>query len=235
MPLTLLFDLDDTLLDNDQQAFFAAFYSTLAASLSRHGTADEIARGIQSGVQAMFLNNDPALTLAETFYQHFLAATPLADAEGLRADVDTYYHKVYPALFRHTAPRPEAIELVDWAVAQGYTICIVTNPLFTTFAVEERLRWAGLPPEKYPFALLTTNETFHFVKTPAYFAEVMARLGWPEDPVLVVGDDLHLDVIPARTLGLAVYHVASPRQPKRRAQGRTDPWQLPPDPGESTP
>jgi len=210
MPLTLLFDLDDTLLDNDQNAFFAAFYSTLAGSLSRHATAEEIARGIQSGVQAMFINNDPATTLVDAFYEHFLAAVPSADPAALRADVDAYYHQVYPALSTHTAPRPEAVELVNWAFSQGYRIGIVTNPVFSTFAVEERLRWAGLPPEKHPFVLLTSNESFHFVKSPAYFAEVMARLGWPEDPALVVGDDLHLDVIPARTLGLAVYHVAVP-------------------------
>lgn len=210
MPLTLLFDLDDTLLDNDQNAFFAAFYSTLAGSLSRRGTTEEIERGIQSGIRAMFLNSDPARTLAEAFYEGFLDAVPLADAAALRSDVDTYYRDVYPTLSVHTSPRPAAIECVDWAVAQGHRVGIVTNPLFTTFAVEERLRWAGLPPEQYQFALLTTNESFHFVKSPAYFAEVMARLGWPDDPVLVVGDDLHLDVIPARSLGLAAYHVASP-------------------------
>jgi FMN phosphatase YigB (HAD superfamily) len=209
MPLTLLFDLDDTLLDNDQNAFFAAFYTTLSASLSHCAAPEQIAGGIQSGIQAMFLNDDPARTLAEAFYQHFLAEVPSADPEALRADVDTYYHEVYPTLSAHTLPRPAAVELMDWAFSQGYRVAIVTNPVFAAFAVEERLRWAGLAPEKYHFELLTSNERFHFVKSPAYYAEVMARLGWPDEPTVVVGDDLHLDVKPARALVLAVYHVTS--------------------------
>jgi FMN phosphatase YigB (HAD superfamily) len=209
MPLTLLFDLDDTLLDNDQNAFFAAFYTTLSASLSAHASPEQIARGMQSGIQAMFLNDDPARTLADAFFQHFQAEVPVADPQALRADVDTYYQEVYPTLSAHTLPRPAAVELMDWAFARGYRVAIMTNPVFSAFAVEERLRWAGLAPEKYDFELVTSNESFHFVKSPAYFAEVMARLGWPDEPTVVVGDDLYLDVKPARALGLAVYHVTS--------------------------
>lgn len=209
MNLSLLLDLDDTLLDNDQNAFFAAFATTLAESLSRYAPADLITRGLQRGVGAMFLNTDPARTLSDAFYGAFLAEVPIADTSSLRTNVDTYYREIYPSLVSHTQLRPEAVQLVDWAFAQGYQVVIATNPFFTNGAVQERLRWAGLPPEKYPFALLTSNETFHFAKSPAYYSEVMARLGWPEGPALMVGDDLYTDVIPARALGLPVFHVTA--------------------------
>jgi len=207
MTLTLLLDLDDTLLNNDQNAFFAAFATTLAESLLPYAPSDLIERGLQRGIRAMFLNDDPALTLAAAFYEHLFAEVPVADAPALRAEVDTYYREVFPTLRSHTTPRPEAIALVDWAFGQGHRVAIATNPFFAKSAAEERLRWAGLAPEKYPFALLTSNETFHFAKSPAYYGEVMARLGWPDGPALMVGDDLHLDVIPARALGLPAFQV----------------------------
>jgi FMN phosphatase YigB (HAD superfamily) len=207
MTLNLLLDLDGTLLDNDQNAFFAAFASTLIAFLTRYAPADQLARGMQRGVQAMFLNDDPTVTLADAFYREFLAEIPPADRAAVRAEVATYYREIYPGLAAKTRPRPQAVELVEWAFSEGYRVCVATNPFFTTPAVEQRLSWAGLPLGKYPFALVTANESFHFAKSPAFYGEVMARLGWPDEPVLMVGDDLHLDVIAARAAGLPVFHV----------------------------
>jgi hypothetical protein len=71
------------------------------------------------------------------------------------------------------------------------------------------MRWAGLPPEKYPFALITSYETMHFTKSPAYYAEVMARLGWPGEPVVMVGDDATMDIASARMAGIPVFHVTT--------------------------
>lgn len=207
MTLTLLLDLDGTLLDNDQNAFFAAFAQTWLAALSRHAEPGALSAGFQAGVRAMLLNRDPALTLSDAFYRAFLARVPGVAEPALRSDVEVYYREVYPSLEGNTRPRPSAVRLVDWAFSQGYQVAIATNPLFTHFAVQERLRWAGLPAEEYPFVLLSANESFHFAKSPAFYAELMGRLGWPDGPVLMAGDDLQLDVVPARALGLPVFHV----------------------------
>ena len=88
---------------------------------------------------------------------------------------------------------------------------IATNPLFPLKAIQHRLRWAGLPPEKYPFALVTSYETFHFTKeTVAYYPEMLAQLGWPDDPVVMVGDDIEREVKPTRAAGLPVFWVRKP-------------------------
>ena len=97
---------------------------------------------------------------------------------------------------------------MDWAFAQGHRVAIATNPLFPLKAVQHRLRWAGLPPEKYPFALVTSYETFHFTKeTVAYYPEVLAQLGWPEDPAVMVGDDIDREVKPTQAAGFPVFWV----------------------------
>ena len=116
---------------------------------------------------------------------------------------------------------------------------IATNPLFPLKAIQERLRWAGLPPEKYPFALVTSNETFHFTKeTVAYYPEVLAQVGWPEDPAVMVGDDIEREVKPTQAAGLPVFWVRKPAEvspePARVPQGPLEsfrPWleQVDPD------
>jgi uncharacterized damage-inducible protein DinB len=99
------------------------------------------------------------------------------------------------------------VEFIEWAFAVGHRVVIATSPYFPREATHHRLRWAGLPPEKYPFALVSSYENFHFTKpNSAYFAEVLGRLGWPDGPALMVGNDVEQDLIPAAALGLATYH-----------------------------
>jgi hypothetical protein len=100
---------------------------------------------------------------------------------------------------------------VEWAFAQGHRVAIATNPLFPLKAIQHRLRWAGLPPEKYPFALVSSYETFHFTKEMvAYYPEILAQLGWPEDPAVMVGDDIEREVKPTQAAGLPVFWVRKP-------------------------
>jgi hypothetical protein len=107
--------------------------------------------------------------------------------------------------------------------SQGFRIAIATDPVFPRKATYHRLRWAGLEPEQ--FEIVSSFEHFHFTKThPAYYAEVLGRMGWPEGPVLMVGNDLERDIRPAQMLGLATYHVdeepASPSGPEAGARGK---------------
>jgi hypothetical protein len=75
----------------------------------------------------------------------------------------------------------------------------------------QRLEWASLPADKYPFTLVTSNENYHFAKPqPAFYAEILARLGWPEGPVVMVGNDLHRDIAASRKLGLAAFWLTEP-------------------------
>jgi hypothetical protein len=68
------------------------------------------------------------------------------------------------------------------------------------------MRWAGLSPDEHEFALVSSYETFHFTKDiTAYFPEFLGQLGWPEDPILMVGNDPEMDLLPARKAGLPVF------------------------------
>jgi hypothetical protein len=100
------------------------------------------------------------------------------------------------------------VEFVNEAVGRGSRIVVATNPLFPRTAILQRLSWAGLPADQTPFELITSYESFHYAKPdPAYFAEALARVGWPEGPVLVVGDDLKQEIQPGRSLGLPAFWV----------------------------
>ena len=207
MPVTLLLDLDDTLLDTNMDAFIPAYFKALSGALADLVSPDLMLPALMGGTQAMMLNTDPAFYLREIFDGYFFPKLGL-DRPALQARIDQFYEEIFPSLGPLTHQVPEAIQLVDWAFEQGYRVAIATNPLFPLRAIQHRLSWAGLPPEKYHFALVSSYETFHFTKeTVAYYPEVMAQLGWPDEPVVMVGDDIEREVKPTQAAGMPVFWV----------------------------
>lgn len=209
MPLTLLLDLDDTLLDTNMGVFIPAYFKGLSNALAGMVDPDVTMPALLGGARRMLANIDPARTLQQVFDAYFFPALGL-ERSVLQPVIDRFYENGFLALQEITRPRPAAVDLVKWAFSQGFRLVIATNPLFPLPAIEHRMRWAGLPPEEFSFALITSYETFHFTKTsPAYYTEILGRLGWPQGPLVMAGDDENTDILPARAAGLPVYQVVN--------------------------
>ena len=205
MSLTLLLDLDDTLLDTNLDAFMPAYFQALSQHLAEHSAPGIMLRALITGVNRMNESQDPTRTLEEIFDADFYLQLGIPK-QDLVYILEEFYEDVFPKLAQHTRRRPEALPLIDWAYSRGYRIAIATDPLFPRKATYHRLRWAGFEPER--FELISSFEHFHFTKThPAYYAEVLGRLGWPEGPALMVGNDPDRDLLPAHRLGIKTFFV----------------------------
>ncbi len=208
MTLTLLLDLDDTLLDSNMDDFIPAYFHLLGKEMAPYVNPDVMLKYLMHGTNRMLSHDSPDETLQDVFERDFYPYLG-AGRDVLDPAIARFYDEVFPTLAYLTKPRPEAVDLVEWAFAQGYRVAISTNPLFPKKAVYHRLRWAGLDPDIYPFEVISSFESFHFSKpNPAYLAEVLGQMGWPDGPVLVVGDDEVRDMLAAEELGLAMYWIA---------------------------
>lgn len=206
MTITLLLDLDETLLDTNLKMFIPSYYQKLAAHLSARVPPESLLKYLMLGTKKMMQSEDPAHTLREVFNENFYPFLGV-DPESVHSVIEEFYDNVFPTIREVTKPIPGVEEFMEWAFAAGHTVAIATSPYFPRKANHHRLHWAGLPPEEYPFPIISSYEDFHFTKpNPAYFAEVLGRLGWPDDPILMVGNDVNQDLIPAAKLGLATYH-----------------------------
>ena len=207
MTLTLLLDLDDTLLSNDIDQFQKVYLQRLAEFLRQFVAPDAMLHQMSKAVHAM-LSKDTALgTLQDTFDANFY--TPLGlEKEALSDRIAGFYATQFPGLRSLTQPRPAAIRLVEQAFQRGYRVVIATNPLFPRTAILQRLDWAGLRPDAYPFALISSYETFHFCKpNPAYYCEILAQLGWPEDRFVMIGNNLSDDILPTARLQFSTFYL----------------------------
>ena len=209
--MILLLDLDDTLLGNSSDSFMPAYVQALAQRMARFVEPEKMIKYLMLGTQQMMLNLQPDRTLAQAFDSVFYPGLGLQRAD-VQPVIDAFYAEDFPKLRPLTEFRPQAVELVEEALRRGYKVAIATNPLFPRTAILQRVSWAGLTLEKYLLALVPDFETFHFAKpTPHYYAEFLGRLGWPEEPLVMVGDNLEHDILPARRLGLPVFW--TPNQP----------------------
>lgn len=212
MTITLLLDLDGTLLGNDMDRFAQVYMQALANHMVTSGMIEEsqqkdFAKVLWAATQKMIENNYPGVTLKETFDASFYPVLGI-DQEKAKAIIDQFYAQIFPTLKHVTEYRPEAVALIKEAIKRGYRLAIATNPLFPRVATLHRLAWAGLPVDDNPFEIVSTYEDFHFAKpNPAYFAELLARMNWPEGPVVMVGNDPNNDMAGAKSLGLPTFQI----------------------------
>ena len=208
MSLTLLLDLDNTLLVNHMHDFVPAYLQTFAGFMADHLPPQRFAAALLAGTDRMMANRRPDCTLKEIFEEAFY---PVAQIERnvFEPLAERFYREIFPSLRSLTHPNPGAQAMVELALERGYDLVLATDPAFPHTAIEQRLAWAGLPVEKYPFKLIPSCDRMHFTKSEAaYFAELLAGVGWPDGPVVMVGDSYERDMLPAQRMGLPVFWVS---------------------------
>jgi|YNPNPStandDraft_1061719.scaffolds.fasta_scaffold08539_1 FMN phosphatase YigB (HAD superfamily) len=205
----LLLDLDNTLLENQMDRFIIAYMAAVGQYMADRFPPEVFIKHLMTATNAMLLNRDPARTNQEAFDAVFF---PLIQRsrEEMEPLFDDFYTNHFPTLRPLTRPNPEARPLLEWAFAEGFQIAIATNPLFPLTAIAQRLDWAGVPVEAFPYHLITSYEHMHATKPqPAYFLEIAQRLGCQVEECIMVGDDWEQDIRPAMSVGMHTYWIAN--------------------------
>lgn len=232
MTLTLLIDLDDTLLSNSMDTFIPAYLGALGKHLTPYADTRHLAPVMMSATENMFRNTRPDRTLKEVFDPDFYPKLGITENQ-IQEPINHFYSEIFPTLSGITQPRPEAVQLIEVAIQRDYQVAIATNPLFPHAAILHRLTWAGIPADKYQFAIVPSYETFHYAKpNPAYFAELLGRFGWPRGPIVMIGNDPAHDIQAAQLMGISTFWVSNglpyPKDiPAPSASGNLDdiiPW-----------
>ncbi|MCU0475541.1 MAG: HAD-IA family hydrolase [Anaerolineae bacterium] len=197
----VFFDLDDTLLGNPTDSFIRGYLGSLTRYFTARCNIDPaptIRKSIPvvSGARTGDQNNlDLMLAMLEPTFDR-----PAAE---IRALFEDFYAEEYPALHTLTHPGARSAEIIDRTRGAGYKVVIATNPLYPESAIRQRLAWAGLTPDFAAYDFVTTAEAMHFAKpNPAYYAEILARVGLEPDEVVMVGDHPINDQHAASAIGL---------------------------------
>ena len=202
MITTVLFDLDGTLLPMDQDKFVHSYFRRMAAKVAPLGYEPKaLVDGIWAGTAAM-VNNDGSRTNEEAFWACFTKQFGEKALAG-RPVFDEYYRVEFQQVKADCGYNPEAARTVARLKEQGYRVALATNPIFPAVATESRIRWAGLSPEDFLFYTTYENST-HCKPNPAYYEDVLLKLGCPAQECLMVGNDAQEDMAAAE-IGMKVF------------------------------
>jgi FMN phosphatase YigB (HAD superfamily) len=204
----LLLDLDGTLLDHNIDEFLKGYLKCLSRFMAPWVGPDQLVPQLLKSTSVMLANHHPARTLERTFAEDFFPAVGIPE-ERLLPHFDDFYRQEFPKLISLTRKREAAAHLVRSGLDAGLRVAVATNPLFPRMAIDHRLEWAGVPSDAIPYSVVTSYETFHSAKPQlAYYTEILGHLGVHAAEAAMIGDNVLDDLIPARALGMATFHVS---------------------------
>jgi FMN phosphatase YigB (HAD superfamily) len=196
----VLLDLDNTLLKNPDMAFAQAFLEQFEQHYKQAGISNA-AVNFRRAIQVMGAGQSGQQSNRAVILE-FL---------GTKAELfDAFYEQVYPLLKVCISSVEGANALIRQLRDMGLAVVIATNPIYPESAIRQRMAWAGLPLEENTYSLITSADNMHFAKPdPAYYAEILARVGVEPDEALMVGDSLRSDIAPAQSVGLRSFHLST--------------------------
>ena len=200
---TVLFDLDGTLIDLDQDEFIRLYFVVLLDKLAALGYEREfMLSAVETAIRATKAN-DGTCTNEVRFWQS------LGDAVGgltdtLREAILSFYRDDFGAILERTCTAyPRSCEILDAVRAKGLRIVLATNPLFPAECTHARIRIGGMSPDDFEYITAYENSS-HCKPNPAYFTELLAKLGISPDECVMVGNDTK-DDFSAHALGIPVF------------------------------
>ena len=198
----VMFDLDGTLLPMDQDVFVKSYFGLLAKKMAEYGYEPKtLVENIWKCTYGM-IKNDGSKTNEKVFWDGFVQfyGEKCLEHEPVLAK---FYENEFLAVKDVVGFNPKAKEVVHLLKNQGYRVVLATNPVFPAVATYNRCRWAGLDPED--FELVTTYENSSSCKpNPAYFVEIINKLGVTPEECLMVGNDILEDGAALKT-GMSVF------------------------------
>jgi HAD superfamily hydrolase (TIGR01549 family) len=217
----ILLDLDNTLIQNDDRPFALALLEKFEAYFRHHLGKDGAAQALRAGLKQLRTTR-PRITSNRVQLVQTLAEHLQVDVSNIDPIFEGFYREQYPSLADYVHPIEGAHDLVLRMVDAGYAIVIATNPIYPHEAIMQRMMWGQLPTELEHYALITSADNMHYSKPhPAYYAEIVARVGLEPDEAVILGDSFRNDIEAGHKAGLFAYCISDDERCHEGNRGRS--------------
>lgn len=200
----VLFDLDGTLLPMDQDVFTKAYFKALAKKLLPLGyEPQKLVRSMWNGMKAMSMN-DGNQTNEAVFWKSFKEDY----GDDVIKDKDTFddfYRSEFQNVQSVCGVNADVKDAVRKIKSMGLRTITATLPVFPLYAIESRIRWAGLVPEDFEY-ITSYENSYHTKPNIAYYQDIAKIINCRPEECLMVGNNVDEDMI-AENIGMNVFLV----------------------------
>ena len=192
----VLFDLDNTLIHFSEAEFHKKYIASLYLSFCDITNVEKFSKSLMQSTKKMLLNNGKQSNV-EYFIEDFAKNFNTSTGELWQRFAD-FYNTKYHHFESLMKPTPGVYEIIKNIQNRGLKIAIATNPVFPANVQSMRLKWAGLDASN--FDLVTDAENSTFCKPSLeYYYQICEKIDTPPEACLMVGNDLHNDIIATKT------------------------------------
>ena len=203
----ILFDMDGTLIENSMETFLPPYFAALSKKMAHLVAPEKLIAQLRASTEVMMNNRDAARALADVFAADFYPQVGVP-REQLEPVFEDFYAREYRDLRAFTRPVEGARAVIARAFDANLQVVIATGPFFPLTALQQRLEWGGLAD--FAYAFVTSYETMHACKPhAAYYREIAARLNVAPEECLMIGNDVQMDIVPARKAGMKTFWITN--------------------------
>lgn len=190
MKKTILFDLDSTLLQMNQDEFVKCYFKSVALKVKEFAYDSLEFMKHFSNAAYCIITNDGSKTNKEVFWE--CMRKYYSDIDSKIALFDKYYENEFNEIKQIVRNNSLSKDIVSTLKSKGYQLILATNPLFPKICTIQRIKWADLDPND--FIYISTYENSHYCKpNPKYYLEILNKLSLHEDDCIMVGNDVSDD------------------------------------------
>ncbi len=214
----ILFDLDDTLIENDMQSFLDAYFKSLAPRIQPYCKNVNFIDAIYKSSRPLFKMKNSNTVLIDVFYNELKNYTGLEPDEMHKLFLE-YYDNEYRSI-DVIKPVPGAIDCLHKAAEIAEKIVVATVPIFPKIAINIRLEKGGITD--FDFDLITGIDEMHSSKPhKSYFDEILKKINCKPGECLMIGND-HIDDLAAQKAGIRTFLVTNFQKNKGKSKFKPD-------------
>lgn len=201
----VFFDLDGTLLPNNEKKFALIYYNELYKKVAQFGiTRIKLYKALKKGAKAM-IKNDGNILNEDLFWREVVSV--LGNEILQHMDIlDEFFENEYKRTFRALEYCPYSKKIVDFCRKNGIKTVLATNPIFPKKAVLNRLLYVNLSEEDFDY--ISTYSNSHFCKpNPKYYEEILRKLNLKPEETIAFGNHKIDDFDSAKKANIKCYLV----------------------------
>lgn len=188
----ILFDLDGTLIQGDQDEFFEIFFKEVMMKyLKQFGGDPNTFKGQFMYAYKCMAENSGKMTNDEMFYRSLAKATGNTVKKLEDFFVDFYANEYKNVKFVNKAI-PQMIWVLKYLHDNGYNIILATDPLIPDGAIEFKLSACGVDKKLFSFITSSSNSKYSKVSLD-YYTEIIDKQNLRRDETIMVGNHADKD------------------------------------------